>query len=431
MGQGHAHAHDHSASWDTWFQSGRLKFLLAVIAAALITAVVGLGLSWPTGEGRDEAVDRANEIGLSTERLRARVVSSADAECSFSTPEFPQSCRLLTLDVLEGPDAGAQLALPEINLSIERGIPELNQGDGVILGFIPTTNTYFYEDVDRTGSLTILAVLFVLIVVAFGRIRGILAVASMALTVLILVFYIAPSVLDGNNPILVALVGATLIAFVSFYLTHGFSPTTTVALAGTLFSLTLTFVLSWLFFELAQFTGFSSGEALVLPALNENLNLSALILGGAVIGALGALDDVTVTQVATVSELRRADTTMPSTTLVASALSVGRDHIAATVNTLLLAYAGASLPLILLFAASDQSLGMVANSEVIAIEIVRTLCGSIGLIAAVPLTTVLAASILPPHEEHGLSGEHPRSEEADSIGTPSWSDFAPDDGSSS
>ena len=197
-----------------------------------------------------------------------------------------------------------------------------------------------------------------------------------------------------------------------------------------------------MFFKLAKFTGLATEEALVLPFLAENLDVSALLLGGAVIGALGALDDVTVTQVATVAEIRRHSPDLPTTDLVASGIRVGRDHIASTVNTLLLAYAGASMPLILLFAVSDQTLDMVANSELIAVEIVRTLCGSIGLVAAVPITTALAAVVLRPsrvaQDDHfsapdqapdtppvqqddsaALSGEPPRK--------PQWEDFGPNE----
>ena len=397
------------------------------LVLSLLAAIVGLVLMWPTGEGTIQAIDAAAEIGLATERVSAEVVSSSTESCSYSTPEFPQTCRLLVLDILEGPDAGTVLALPEINLQIERGIPEFEPGDGVILGLAPATSTYFYDDQERSAPILALAVLFAVIVVAFGRARGLLALLAMIVTLVVLVGFVAPSVLDGNDPILVALTAATIIAFVSLFLTHGFSPTTAVALAGTLSALGLTFLLSWVFFDLANFTGFASSEALVLPVLNQDLRLSSLLLGGAIIGALGALDDVTVTQVSLVGELRRSNPDMPSSRLISSGLSVGRDHIAATVNTLLLAYAGASLPLLLLFAASDQSLSKVANSEVIAVEIVRTLTGSIGLIGAVPLTTALAASILRPGDEdahtHDAESVTPSTVDEE----PRWDDFAPDD----
>lgn len=433
VGHGHSHSADDGmhGGWGDWLESTRLRGVMGGLGVALIAAVIGLVLLWPTGEGTTTAIEAAAEIGLATERVTANVVSSENADCSYSTQEFPQTCRLLVLDITEGPDAGSVLALPEINLDIERGIPEFEPGDGVILALAPATNTYFYEDQIRTIPILALTILFAIIVVVFGRLRGVFALLAMAITVVVLVGFVAPSVLDGNDPILVALVAATLIAFFSLFLTHGFSPTTAVALAGTLSALLLTFVLSFVFFGLSRFTGFESSEALVLPALNQDLRLSSLLLGGAIIGALGALDDVTVTQVSLVAELRRQSPSLPSSQLISSSLSVGRDHIAATVNTLLLAYAGASLPLLLLFAASDQSLASVASSEVIAVEIVRTLCGSIGLIGAVPLTTLLAVSILPATNAVATAttsvdkAATPQVPDVDK--KPNWDDFAPDD----
>lgn len=398
--------------------------VLAGLAFAFIAALVGMVVFWPTGEGRDEAIRVAQEFGIPTDRVAATIITSENAACSYSTPELPQDCRLLNLLLLDGPDEGSELRLPEINLDIERGLPEFEAGDDVFLGFVPQTNTYFYEDVNRSNTLLVLGLIFTVVVIAFGRLRGLRALISMALTLAVFVAFLAPSVLDGNDPVLIALIAVTLIATVSFYLTHGFSPTTTVALVGTLAALALTFVLSWLFFTLARFTGFGSSEALLVPFIAEGVDMSDVLLGGAIIGALGALDDVTVTQVSTVAGLREADPSMPSGRLIQSGLNIGRDHIAATVNTLLLAYVGASLPLILLFAASEQSLGTVASSEAIAVEIVRTLAGSIGLIAALPLTTAFAASVLPPR----TSATTDSAEEPTADDEPSWDDFSPEEG---
>jgi uncharacterized membrane protein len=165
---------------------------------------------------------------------------------------------------------------------------------------------------------------------------------------------------------------------------------TTVALLGTLAALTLTASLSALVVVTANLTGFASEEATLLT-LFEGLDIRGLLLAGVVLGAAGAIDDVTVTQASAVAELKAANRGMPFAELFASGLRIGRDHIASTVNTLLLAYAGASLPLLVLFVLSEQSLGAIANSEVVAVEIVRTLVGSIGLVASVPITTWLAA----------------------------------------
>ena len=244
------------------------------------------------------------------------------------------------------------------------------------------------------SSLWWLILLFAVTVICLARVRGLLALFAMGGTVLILVKFIAPSVLDGNDPVLVCVVAAAAIAYFSLYFTHGFSLMTTVALAGTLIALGLTLGISWIFFELAKFSGYSSEEAFVLPFLAESLDVRGLLLGGTIIAALGALDDVTVTQAATVLELSARNKALSTRQLMMSGLRVGREHIASTVNTLLLAYAGSSIPLLLLFAVSEQSLGDVANSELIAIELVRTLCGSIGLVAALPITTYLAALLM-------------------------------------
>jgi uncharacterized membrane protein len=211
---------------------------------------------------------------------------------------------------------------------------------------------------------------------------------------------------------------------------------TTVALAGTLGALGLTLVLSIVFFELADFTGLATEEGLTLPAVVGELDLLGLLLGGVMLGTLGALDDVTVTQSATVWELHETDRRLGFVRLFRSGMSVGREHIASTVNTLLLAYAGASLPLVLLFALSDQSLATVANSEIVAVEIARTLCGSIGLVAATPLTTGLAAAALTLGPRRRGADEAPASADAagrssdrgphqEEPAESSWEDFAP------
>jgi uncharacterized membrane protein len=193
----------------------------------------------------------------------------------------------------------------------------------------------------------------------------------------------------------VAIVAAGAISFLALYLAHGFTTMTTVALLGTLSALLLTAGLATVFVELAEFSGLASEESGFLAAAASAIDLRGLLLAGVVIGALGALDDMTVTQASAVWELRAANPSYTTTQLFQAALRIGRDHVASTVNTLVLAYAGASLPLLVLFVLSHQPLTSVANSEVVAIEIVRTLVGSIGLVASVPLTTWLASMAAP------------------------------------
>jgi uncharacterized membrane protein len=213
-------------------------------------------------------------------------------------------------------------------------------------------------------------------------------------TLLVLFLFMVPAILDGRDPLLVSLVGSVVIAFAALYLSHGLGSQTTVALLGTLGGLACAALFAVVFMGLAEITGLASEEALFLTALGTNLDLRGLILGGMIVGALGAIDDITVTQASAVWELRAADPTRSRGQLLLSGLRIGRDHVASTVNTLVLAYAGASMPLLILFVLSDQSAGTVANGEIVATEIVRTLVGSIGLIASVPITTWLAVDVV-------------------------------------
>ncbi len=424
----HPHGHTHGSidghglggGWDTWGSRRTLRVIVGSIVATALATVVMVVVLWPTGEGQSVAVERAESLGLASDRLAASVVAASEQPCDFSTVEAPQVCRTITLTLDEGPEAGAVVVLPDFILGAGITAPDVSIGDHIIVAYEPSTNTYFYADADRRSVLVWLAALFGVVVIALGRFRGGLALLAMASTIVVLVGFVAPSVLDGNDPLLVSVVAASAIAFISLYLTHGFGPTTTVALAGTLAALGLTLALSYGFFELANFTGLATEEGYTLPFITQDLDLASLLLGGAVLGALGALDDVTVTQVATVAELHHRSPQLTTRELVASGIRVGREHIASTVNTLLLAYAGASMPILLVLAASDQSMAMSANSELVAVEIVRTLCGSIGLVAAVPITTALAAIVVNRNDEADESNESVDPE------TPTtWDDFGP------
>lgn len=302
-------------------------------------------------------------------------------------------CVIFTFRLLAGPDRGdsTTLVMPE-----SPSTPDLDVGDKVVLGYeetAPPEFRYSFFDRQRKPVLFWLAVIFALAVVGLGRLRGLYALGGLAVTIVILLAFVLPAILGGRSPLFVAIVGSAAIAFGTLYLAHGFNHMTSVALLGTLASLALTAVLASIFVALSQLSGFASEEAIIIQLSVGTVDAAGLILAGVVIGALGALDDVTVTQASAVWELRAANPELPAGRLFGSALKIGRDHIAATVNTLLLAYAGASLPLLLFFVISEQPLATVANEEIVATEIVRTLVGSIGLVASVPITTWLAAHI--------------------------------------
>jgi hypothetical protein len=258
--------------------------------------------------------------------------------------------------------------------------------------------------------MLILAALFVGAVVAFGRWQGMRSLVGLGLSFVVIVSFVVPAILRGHSPVLVAVTGAMAIMLISLYLSHGLGPKTTAAVVGTALALGLTAALAIGFVAAASLTGLASEEALFANFAVGGLSLRGLLLAGIIIGGLGVLDDVTMSQASLVAELHQANPTAGFAALVGGALRVGRDHIAATVNTLFLAYAGAALPSLILFVTGQDSLGTVATSEIVAVEVVRALCGSVGLIAAVPLTTVLAALVATedlPEPDPTADGGHP------------------------
>ena len=290
------------------------------------------------------------------------------------------SCDEFRMRLNQGPDKGETITLefPESPTT-----PDLDPGDRVVLSYNPSAEPgfeYQFADRQRRPVLLWLTILFAIAVIALGGWRGLTALAGLGATIVVLLVFVLPAILDGRSPVLVAVFGASAIAYLALYLAHGFKTMTTVALLGTLAALALTVVLASVFTAWAEFTGLATEEAVLVQIGAENVDLSGLVLGGMVIGALGALDDMTVTQASAVWELRATSGRVKRRDLTRSAVRIGRDHVASTVNTLALAYAGAALPLLILLVQSHQSLGTVANSETIAVEIVRTLVGSIGLV---------------------------------------------------
>jgi uncharacterized membrane protein len=372
----------------------RTTATVSVVAAVLAAAtIVGLVALWPSGRNQPNL----RGLGFVSEVYDAEVVTASEVPCGGET-EAGVSCRRVAFELLEGPHPGRSVAQEFV---ISGSTPILEAGDRVMLAYDGTAQPEFqyrFVDRDRGGVLVWLAVAFAVAVILLGRIRGVAALAGLAASIAVLLLFVLPAILEGSDPLAVAIIGSAAIAFLALYLAHGFTTMTTVALLGTLSALALTAVLANLFVEVAQISGFASEEAIVVQIGAARIDLAGIILGGVVIGALGAIDDMTVTQASAVWELRSADPRMSRGSLLAAGLRIGRDHVASTVNTLALAYAGASMPVLLLLVLSQQSLATVASGEVIATEIVRTLVGSIGLVAAVPVTTWLAALAVPPPE---------------------------------
>ena len=251
---------------------------------------------------------------------------------------------------------------------------------------------YFIADRLRTFPLWVLGAVFAAAVVLFGGWRGVWSLVGLVASFLVIVRFIVPAILSGMSPLAATLIGASVIMTATLVLAHGATLKTGAALAGTVLSVLLAVLLATVAVEFAALTGLAGDQEATLRILSEGaIDARGVLLGGIIIGALGVLDDVTATQASTVFELRRANPLLGVGELFARGLNVGRDHIASTVNTLVLAYAGAALPLIVILSVQPEPFGLLISRELIATEIVRTLVGSIGIVAAVPITTGIAA----------------------------------------
>jgi uncharacterized membrane protein len=358
--------------------------LAAVVALIALVLGAGLIVLYP----RDQVQIDRTFFGFVDGVESAEVADIREMPCDFDPAVV---CTRVSFSYQPEGSLEPEFHLQDFTSDI--GASTFEIGDRVFLGFTEGedgSKTYNYYDRDRLWVLGLVGLVFAAAVIGLGRLRGVAALAGLVISLAVLFWFIVPAVIAGRDAVAVAVVGGGLIVLIALYLAHGYTPLTHVAAIGAFTALALTAVLSWLAIALAKFTGFASEESFYLAGL-ENLEIGGLLLAGIVLGAIGALDDVTVTQASAVWEVNRANPDLGRGELFASGLRVGRDHIASTVNTLLLAYAGAALPLLILFSLSGLPPGVVASSEVIAVEIVRTLVGSIGLVAAVPITTWLAA----------------------------------------
>lgn len=253
-------------------------------------------------------------------------------------------------------------------------------------------NLIYISDVDRKPMLLLLLFIFLVLIFWVARWQGVSSILGMAISFFVITTIIIPQILSGNDPLFITFFGALIIIPITYYISHGFNRKTTIAVIGTLITLLFTLGLAYLFTLLTKLTGLASEEAVYLQNnnLTGNINIRSLLLAGIVIGSLAVLNDITISQSSTVESLFKANNKLSFKELYSHAISVGRDHVASLVNTLVLVYVGASFPLVILFYNSPVSFGLIANQEIIATEIVRTLVTGIGIVAAVPITTYLA-----------------------------------------
>jgi uncharacterized membrane protein len=325
------------------------------------------------------------------ELVHGRIVELHDPTGDPSVPD-------VTVLVLDGPRAGERLDGYLEGPSGQLEVPDYAIGEEVVvsLSLEPESTFISVSDRWRIPVLGLMLLAFAAAVTLVGGWRGVRSLLALVLTLAIVLKLLLPLILAGWPPVPLAVVTATIVTVITFVLTEGVRRTSVAAAIGTFSALAFTGFLAAAFSALARFTRIQGSEDLVFlqTIIGPGLDLGGLLLAAVILGALGVLDDVTITQAATVEELHASDSKLDRGRLFGRAMNVGRSHIAATVNTLVLAYVGASLPLLVLFAAGRQSAFAISSGEVVAVEVVRALAGSIGIVAAVPITTAVAVALV-------------------------------------
>jgi uncharacterized membrane protein len=364
--------------------------LLAMVAIAL-GVWLGLQLAQPS-----VAEPPAAELG--TYQLAAAEVVRLIDEGTIDLGGRLQQYQVVEVNILDGPSQGQTYTVEygrysqvpeEIRLEVgDRMLVSLSQGP-------EGSQIAYFSDFIRDQPLLILAGTFVVFILVVSRWKGLRSLLGMGISFAVILYYILPQIIAGHDPVWVSILGSTFLLAVTIYLVYGWRLKSHAAVLGITFSLVVTGLLASTFVVSTRLTGFGSEEAAFLVQfMGQTLDVRGLLLGGIIIGALGVLDDLVVSQVSAVFELYNADPQQSWRQLYSRAMVIGQDHVAATVNTLVLAYVGAALPLLLLFTFQDEPFAHVVNRDFVVEEVVRTLVGSLGLMAGVPISTAIACSLV-------------------------------------
>ncbi len=391
-------------------RTGRMVAALIVVTIAAVLG--GMALLWPPPTPVKAGTLKA------AASVQAVVVAVSRGECEdYAGP----GCRLVEFELQGGPRSGERSF---ITFSNDPFAPQLQPGDTIrvarnVPGDLdpaqaeelplddPSAQPFAFVDYERGSTLAYLALAFVALVVVLGRWQGARSLLGLGLSLVVVLFFVVPAILAGRPPLLVAVVGGMAVMLATMTVTHGLGLKSAAAILGTTAALVLIVALGAGAVEVARITGLAAEESRLLVAgTTESLSLQGLVIAGMIIGALGVLDDVTISQASTVLALKRANPSYDFKSLFREGLQVGRDHLGATINTLVLAYVGAALPALLIFGTEGTSVTAAVNQEAIAEEIVATLVGSTGLVAAVPFTTALAALLATRLPREALRAEH-------------------------
>lgn len=402
----HHHHHDHSGPIAIGTSAARVVVgLLVGIGVLVVGGVIWL---WPSHQHVDIPLPMQTAGGGAMRTESGLVVMQDIGPCGSQsngrvfddTPTPPATsaytCQRSLVSIDSGPHQGKHTLL---EIAPGPGQPDLHAGDKIRLvrqNDPSGTPVYAFDDYSRALPLAVIALVFAAVIVAVARWRGLRAVLGLVFAFGVLVVFLLPALLDGQPALPVALVSGALILYAVLYLAHGVNLRTSSALLGTLSAMVLAAVLSWLTLKMTHVTGLSQEDNTNVATYLQHVSITGLLLAGFIIGSLGVLNDVTITQASAAFELAALDEQATRREVFAAAMRVGRDHIASTVYTLVLAYAGGALPLLLLFSVAGRSIGDVLTGDAVAIEITRSAVGGICLALSVPLTTAIAVLLARP-----------------------------------
>ena len=423
MGHGHSHGHGHSESSEPTPQAiasrKRANWLLAAVLVPLgVLTVIAMMVMWPSGSregisfaspyqaapgvtfdtGKIQSVvqESCTQTGQSTQGQtdtgptdtgQTGAGQSGGSDCTFAFTQPDKGGEVVKVvinpDVAKSHGVDVGDSIRYLNLS---GVQGASQGNG--------SPSYVFVDFVRSLPIALLAVLYAVVVIAVARWRGFRALLGLVGAYAVLVSFILPGLVEGKPPLMLALVGSTVIMIGVLYFAHGFSARTSTALLGTIFGLGITALLAAWATDAANLAGVGDHDAATLINMSDKISISGIILCGLIISGLGVLNDVTITQSSAVWELYELAPNTSARKLFSSAMRIGRDHIASTVYTIAFAYAGAALPILIIVMLYDRPLAEALTSAELSEEVIRTLVGSIGLVLAIPVTTLIAVLVV-------------------------------------
>lgn len=376
-----------------------------VISAVVLLAAFGAFAIWGIPYFFQSPSFEASGEAYGSQAVRARVAEILE-EGQITLGENEQPYQILLVEIIEGEYQGILMEVDYGKRQLRNDTYAFSPGDEIFVTLGRDLNgvvSAYYLDYVRTNPLLILLGVFVAATILLGRWKGVGSLLSLAFTMLVITGYIIPHILAGEDPLRVSLIGSTILLGVTLYTTYGWNLKTHASVLSMIVALLLTGLLSIFFVSFTRLTGTGEENALFLIQFSQvTINLRGLLLGGMIIGSLGVLDDLVSSHSAAVFEIHDANPALSFHRVFEKSMRIGRDHVAATVNTLVLAYTGASLPLLLLFTLGQGNYGFLLNAAFVAEEIVRTLVGSLGLIAAVPITTLIATTLTLHEDRLGL-----------------------------